>query len=691
MRPPSTSSLSRRARERTQGPSADAQSNAFYNDETLFDLFTAALSEPSIADAACRLLLGQFLGADVMVHWSDLQRLDPLETLGRAVIDGAVVRGQVLRRPVQNDAPEEYRAWWHAFLQRYGLYGDGDAITAEEFGELLVAAFRTLRDCCAQDSYLQNLKTVRRDTQRLKDRYSDFEFAFRGSLGKCYRCRSRLTREESACRQIRKDRVAAPTDHLRSEIELLRNIEHSSIPRVVASFEDFNSAYVVTEAIDGVELIAFLQQQHTDEKQVSEGWLVQVWKQILEALRHCHEQRPHSIVHGDLRLESVLLASGSSFMVEPNVVLTDLGLAGLLPRAPLLSPHGNPRPVYGFSSREIVTGHACTDELQPPSPKRDVWSCGCMLYIILTGRHPLGNDDLRGRLLPPTSGADCTLEAFAHSSGAVASLCEQMLTLHVRKRPSARECMGHPWLSLASSEHELMLLSQESQSTLTRDYAATKLRQVVCNLIVSELSNGPFACVGPMLNALDAGSDSKVPAKVAAEELRRLGISESSIEKVLPAFDSDGSGFVSLKQFAVSCAELAEDRLDHALWRVFTAVGEEHRGVVGARELEQVLSTSSGSSGGSDWAGGAEHYIRGVLDPGLTAAEIIQYIAEDSNDIHFDALKEFVVRRQREACHGLEPLMEGPVDEDHEQLDSRVLPQSYDGDAGASFDGTEQP
>jgi len=274
-----------------------------------------------------------------------------------------------------------------------------------------------------------------------------------------------------------------------------------------------------------------------------------------------------------------------------------------------------------------------------------------MLFICLTGTHPLGTNDLRGRLFPPElDSADVILDASelrSSCSSAVASLCEQMLAIDVNRRPSARECMCHQWLSSESPEHDRPL-DREKQEKLRLRYADAKLRQVACNHVVSELTNGPFACVGPLLDAVAGERDSKFPPKLAAAKLRRLGVSEPTIDKVLSC--SDDLGTVSLAEFARSCGDLAEDRLDHALWRVFTAVGEDHRGVVSAKELEQVLSMSSGSSGGSDWSGGAENYIRGVCDPELTAAEIIQCITKDSQDVHFDRLKDFVVRRQREAC-----------------------------------------
>lgn len=71
--------------------------------------------------------------------------------------------------------------------------------------------------------------------------------------------------------------------------------------------------------------------------------------------------------------------------------------------------------------------------------------------------------------------------------------------------------------------------------------------------------------------------------------------------EVLKAF-GDEEGKMSCGLLMSHCSELADDLLDHALWRVFSAAGEDHRGVLGAAELEKALQESSS---GADTAGGA--------------------------------------------------------------------------------------
>lgn len=65
--------------------------------------------------------------------------------------------------------------------------------------------------------------------------------------------------------------------------------------------------------------------------------------------------------------------------------------------------------------------------------------------------------------------------------------------------------------------------------------------------------------------------------------------------EVLKAFGESVEGSFSCGLLMSHCSELADDLLDHALWRVFSAAGEDHRGVLGAAELEKALQESSGA------------------------------------------------------------------------------------------------
>ncbi|CAE8689424.1 unnamed protein product, partial [Polarella glacialis] len=143
-------------------------------------------------------------------------------------------------------------------VAKAGLYGPGNVLGAAELAELVAAALRMLRDRYAPEEYLRNIRTVHGGSHRLKDRYGGFEFLSRGLLGKSYRCKSRLTREEHVCRQVRKDKLLSPADLIRSEAEVLRSLEHPNFPQVIETFEDFNNIYIVLEPVETMEFVQLL-------------------------------------------------------------------------------------------------------------------------------------------------------------------------------------------------------------------------------------------------------------------------------------------------------------------------------------------------------------------------------------------------------------------------------------------------
>eukprot|EP00930_Biecheleria_cincta_P060480 TRINITY_DN4611_c0_g2_i4.p1 TRINITY_DN4611_c0_g2~~TRINITY_DN4611_c0_g2_i4.p1 ORF type:complete len:1345 (+),score=219.40 TRINITY_DN4611_c0_g2_i4:102-4136(+) len=642
------------------------------SNSSIFDLFNAALTEPSIADTACRELLAKCLGEQMLIHWADIASLQPVCSIARAVT--SAIRGS--RQPPQEESqcPErlcaaeddDCKLWWRALLQRHGIAGPGCTMEAEEFGELVPCALRMLRDRHAPASYLRNLRMVRCGAHRLRDRYDGFRMQSSDSLGRTYRCRSRLSLQERLCSQIRKDRLHAPSDQLRAEAEILRSIEHPGLPRVVESFEDFNSIYIISEVVDSIRLLSFVRARQSARAPYSEAWLSQVVRQVLDVFRYCHELKPRSYVHGDLRLDSIGLASISEVSTSPHVVITDLGLAGV-PRAP-------PSPA-AEGQKAAVCVQKAGDQLESIGPKRDVWSCGCILYMMLTGNPPYSSSEIYigGPMLPPAGPAELDLAALRHCTHHAESLCALMLDRDPCLRPSAAKCLTQPWLqpwlqALPTSPRQQLLPLEVLDALVSFDIRAGECREVVSK-VVEELSSGPLSCASKAFadaaSPAESGSDAdgarhplgglSLKALQAASLLLQLGVSVPNIEMVMRAFGNDFHGNIAYGRFAESCMDLAEDQLDRALWRIFITANEDHRGILSAAKLEQVLDgglTLLCETGDADSDGEvcAVNYIRGAIHPELTASEAARQITQGGSEVTFEELKEFVTMRHDEAC-----------------------------------------
>jgi len=121
-----------------------------------------------------------------------------------------------------------------------------------------------------------------------------------------------------------------------------------------------------------------------------------------------------------------------------------------------------------------------------------------------------------------------------------------------------------------------VILPMEALGNLLKSHHKSKLQEITAGLAISEQITSPFSAVGAALaletvfDGLASGSGNSEPRGVAAEDaqkaLEKLGMSAKGIEKVIKAF-SDEAGFVNCQLLMTHCTALAEDLLDHALWR----------------------------------------------------------------------------------------------------------------------------
>jgi len=154
---------------------------------------------------------------------------------------------------------------------------------------------------------------------------------------------------------------------LEREIAVMKLLEHPNIVRLYDVWENRNELYLIMEYVDGGELFHYVDER----KGLSEHETVYIFRQIVSAILYCHRLL---ICHRDLKPENILLNRQNL-----TVKLIDFGMAALQPEGRLLStPCGSPH----YAAPEIVSSKPYD------GTQADVWSCGVILYMMLTGTTP---------------------------------------------------------------------------------------------------------------------------------------------------------------------------------------------------------------------------------------------------------------------------------------------------------------
>lgn len=121
------------------------------------------------------------------------------------------------------------------------------------------------------------------------------------------------------------------------------------------------------EYVEGGELFNYIHEQ----RGIVEVESVHIFRQIIAALIYCHRLNIH---HRDLKPENILLDRATM-----TVKLVDFGMAALQPvGSQLTTPCGSPH----YAAPEVIKSSSYD------GAKADVWSCGVILCVLLTGTPP---------------------------------------------------------------------------------------------------------------------------------------------------------------------------------------------------------------------------------------------------------------------------------------------------------------
>jgi serine/threonine-protein kinase len=218
--------------------------------------------------------------------------------------------------------------------------------------------------------------------QLISGRYRIASLLGEGGMGAVYLAEHTLMRKRFALKLLHPD-MAENQEVLarfRREAEAAAQVEH---PNIVAA-TDFGQTedgafFLVLEYVDGITLRATLKEGSLDVVRA-----LYIARQIALALGRAHGA---GIVHRDLKPENVMLVKKNE---DPDFVkVLDFGIARLEPppgaSAQLLTQAGMLMGTPQYMAPEQAVGDRATH-------RADLYSLGCVLYEMLTGKVPFSGD-----------------------------------------------------------------------------------------------------------------------------------------------------------------------------------------------------------------------------------------------------------------------------------------------------------
>ncbi|OMJ68257.1 hypothetical protein SteCoe_34339 [Stentor coeruleus] len=362
-----------------------------------------------------------------------------------------------------------------------------------------------------------------------------------------------------------------------SEVDILIRTDHPNIVKLYEFYEDENYYHLITEYISGGELLDFIIKRNN----LSESSASKFMKQILSGIVYCHS---NNIVHRDLKPENLLLDSDS-----PNALLKiiDFGTSQIFkPRTHMTQKYGT----IFYIAPEVLKGRY--------NEKCDIWSCGVILYILLSGRPPFsGKTD--EEIYQKISRGFISFERpeWASISPSAQSLIRKMLQKDPSLRISANEALHHSWIVVNSLDDHTKELNSDvkmqSLENLKNFRAEYKLQQAVLTFIASQIdSQEESKKLIEAFKELDKNGDGKLSQEELIEAYKvKIGHNAAinEVETIMKKADANKSGFIDYTEFVIACSKAEMMLCNNNLEQAFRALDQDCSGKISAKELKEVL------------------------------------------------------------------------------------------------------
>ena len=250
----------------------------------------------------------------------------------------------------------------------------------------------------------------------------------RGSFGIVYLVKQKELSRYFAMKVIKKiSKEKEEEENLMNEIEILRKLDHPNILKITDFYPLKNEYNIITEYCQEGELFDEIK-AHAPFNEPLAAWYM---RQILSAVSYCHNM---NIIHRDLKPENILIVKRVKSGFHP-IKIIDFGTAKVFQKEK--SEHMLIGSAY-YIAPEVISRNY--------SELCDLWSCGVIMYILLTGRPPfngINEEEIMKKI--KEGNYDLTKYPWGIISKDAKDLIKGLLQVNPKQRYNAKDSLNHKW------------------------------------------------------------------------------------------------------------------------------------------------------------------------------------------------------------------------------------------------------
>ena len=438
--------------------------------------------------------------------------------------------------------------------------------------------------CCFTPINVTNDLLVAKLKTNPDEDYRKLKFLGEGSFASVYEVQNKYTDVICAMKIILKSSNSPEDDkEILNEINILRCMDHPSVLKIFEFYSNKKSYSIVTELCPGGELF----QQIVDKGPFDEKYSAFIMYQLFSAINYCHKMH---IVHRDLKPENILIVNKDQDGY-PIIKVCDFGTSKIFEK--------------GKIERKLVgSSYYIAPEVlkKKYNEKCDLWSCGVIMYILLSARPPFGGED-DNDIMERVAIGEYDLESppFDKLSKNALDLIKKLLTMDVNERINAEQALNHPWFKANKSQELYNRINDNgTMKTLIENLKSYKRTSVIQETALAYLVHH-FPRIKDVVNScklfnqMDKSGDGKISK---AELLKGLSerykskTLEKDVDEIYKNLDMDNNGYIGYEEFVRAAVSKDYFVRDNVLRFAFRYFDKDDSGEITFDEIEELFTQS---------------------------------------------------------------------------------------------------
>ena len=428
---------------------------------------------------------------------------------------------------------------------------------------------------------INNTNLIQLSTGLPIDNYISDKKLGEGSYGSVYRVKNKNLNVYRAMKKINNTaniKSATALEDITNEINLLKKLDH---PNIVKIFEFYNTKegfFLITEYCSGGELF----DQIKKKGKFDEGATAYIMYQLLSSIFYCHNQ---GILHRDLKPENILV-DGIEKDGCMNIKIIDFGTAKIF------NKNKSENKIVGsayYIAPEVLAGKY--------NEKCDIWSCGVIMYILLTGRPPFNGEDDEIFDKIKKGKYDLTSDPWPKISKEAKDLIRYMFEMNSISRISAKKALLHKWFKKFKLRERVTNIHYEqlkkSIENIKQFKAENKLQQAALAFLVhNSLHHPQVADLKKIFKNIDQNGDGYINKEEMSQALSKMfhiPDPEAEVDEIFRNVDHDNNGYIEYEEYIRASIDKEALLTNDILAYTFKFFDKDNSGSITADEVASVL------------------------------------------------------------------------------------------------------